>query len=64
MPRAVWLSCKKFTGRVVTFEDERNHVERIMNAPPVWSKFIGQPLANLIVWLRKFGWLQIVDLDK
>lgn len=51
-----WLSCPKFTVLVVT--DQRQIVE----TAPLTRKFVGQPLANLVQWAKRFGNTTIVPL--
>jgi hypothetical protein len=55
----LWISCPKATGRVVA-EDTGNC--KIVAAPPIWGKFIGQPLHRLIGWLWKFGEVEVKRL--
>ncbi len=52
-----WISCDKFTGQVCVDPETR----LIGFAPPVWKRFIGQPIDNLVAWLDKFG---VVDLEE
>ena len=44
-----WISAPRFTGQVDTVSEEPF---TILAAPPVWRKFVGQPMKNLIRWLR------------
>jgi len=32
---------------------ETNREEKITSAPPITKKFIGQPISNLIYWMKK-----------
>lgn len=61
---ALWVSNPKFTARVVIYEDKRYHCETIMNAAPVFKKFIGQPFVNLLVWMRKWGAVRVVKIGE
>lgn len=46
-----WVSCRQATGQVNTNEEGR-----LVFVPPIWGKFIGQPLTNLTQWLTvRFG---------
>lgn len=55
--KCYWLSSKKMTV-LVEVQDGR-----IIQAAPVVRKFIGQPVQNLIRWMRKQGGLRIEELD-
>ena len=54
---AYYLSSEMFTGRV-----ETNSRMLVTDAAPVWYKFIGQPLSNLVDWLDSRGGLVIEEL--
>jgi hypothetical protein len=55
MTRTFWVSCRKFTVRVVT--DEHGV---ITEAAPIVRRFIGQPLGNLTRWAaREIGGLRV-----
>lgn len=54
--KCYWLSSKKMTV-LVDVQDGR-----ITEAAPVVRKFIGQPLQNLIRWMRRQGGLRIEEL--
>ena len=45
-----YLSSKQMTVGV-----ETDKTGRIVNSAPIVKKFIGQPLANLEVWMKKQG---------
>lgn len=45
--RRLWISCPKATGEV------RTRTGRIIDAPPIWKAFLGQPLGNLTFWLKR-----------
>lgn len=45
--RVLWVSCKWATGMVKVGDDGI-----VTDTPPVWRKFIGQPLDNLLKWLK------------
>lgn len=50
-----WVSCTHATGQVNTEADKAGR-DIIVFVPPVWRKFMGQPLGNLMRWLdAKFG---------
>ena len=51
----VWVSSPKFTGQV----DVSDNNKSILTAPPVWRKFQGQRLENLVLWLMKFGKVEV-----
>lgn len=51
-----WLSNKKMTVKVVT----QNLI--IIDAAPIVRCFIGQPLQNLIRWMKKMGETEVVNL--
>lgn len=44
-----WVSCKWATGYVSV-----NDKMEILNTAPVWKRFIGQPINNLLRWLRVY----------
>ena len=44
----LWVSCPWATGMVTT--DDKTIITK---TPPVWRKFIGQSLRNLVRWLGK-----------
>ena len=50
-----YVSSKRGTG-MVTVENEV-----IVDTPPIWRKFIRQPLDNLLFWLKKY---KIVKLEQ
>ena len=54
----VWLSSKKMTVLV----DVQDGL--ITEAAPVTRKFIGQPLQNLIRWMRKQGGFRMEEYDE
>ncbi len=43
----LWVSCPKFTGEV------RMAHGIIYDLPPVWRAFQGQPVENLLAWLKR-----------
>ena len=43
-----YLTCRKFTIKVVTDEDDK-----IIEAAPIVRKFVGQPFANLVRWVGR-----------
>jgi hypothetical protein len=45
-----WVSHPQFTGQVNT-----DRARRIISTPPAWRKFQGQPLGQLLDWLRDLG---------
>jgi len=54
-PLKYWVSSKKFTGQVDSVDG------LIVDAPPVWRKFKGQPLNNLLAWLRRIDGALILE---
>jgi len=52
-----WLSTPKMT---VSVETDGQHI--IRGAAPIVHKFIGQPLDNLLDWLRKQGQLEMMEI--
>ena len=60
--RAYWVSAPYATGEV-----QVSAAGRIVEAPPVWRVFIGQPLANLKRWLESKGgpvWVERMEESK
>jgi len=51
-----WLSCKKMTFGVQTKDGI------IVYGAPIVKKFRGQPLDNLIRWMKKFDGFQITEM--
>lgn len=45
-----WLSCRQFT--IQTNTDARG---KIVWTAPITRRFLGQPLGNLVEWMRKIG---------
>jgi hypothetical protein len=43
----LWVSTKKFTGEILTSHGI------VYDAPPVWCSFQGQPVENLLQWLKR-----------
>lgn len=52
-----WVSTKRMTG-LVTVRDGR-----VVLAPPILRKFLGQPVNNLINWLMKQEGFKLEDMD-
>jgi hypothetical protein len=48
--KQIWISTPKTTGLVDVIE-----ADIIIATPPIWKRFIGQSLCNLINWLKKTG---------
>jgi len=48
--KAYWLSSNKMTVIV-----EVNHRGIIVKAAPIVRKFLGQPISNLIKWMKRQG---------
>jgi hypothetical protein len=44
-----YISCRVATGQVSVND------RTIISAPPIWYRFIGQDISNLIRWLDRFG---------
>ena len=56
--RLLWFSCRGFTVRLVV-----NEHNVIVDAAPIVSRFIGQPLWNLERWaLSRWGDIAIQEL--
>lgn len=55
--KKLWVSSPKFTGQVDVADGEV-----ITMTPPVWRKFVGQPLENLVAWLSQFGKVELEAL--
>ena len=53
----LWVSSLKFTEQVDVADGEV-----ILMTPPIWKKFVGQPLENLVGWLTKFGKVEVEAL--
>ena len=56
-----WVSCERFTIGVVT-RGKGSHAE-ICEAAPIARKFIGQPLRNLVQWMRILGGLKVAKIQ-
>src|ERR1017187_4499383 len=54
-----WLSTPRMTGMVIT--DKPGNIQF---TPPIWYRFKGQPLGNLVGWLEKQGGFQMVSLEE
>jgi hypothetical protein len=56
--RRLWFSCPSFTVRLVV-----NEHNVIVDAAPIVSRFIGQPLSNLERWaLSRWGDIAVQEL--
>lgn len=53
----LWVSSPKFTGQV-----DVDDGQVMLMTPPVWGKFRGQPLENLVKWLSKWGKVEVEAL--
>jgi hypothetical protein len=47
----IWISCKKFTCKVVVDRDGK-----IVDAAPIVAKFRGQSIVALRCWIHNKGW--------
>lgn len=45
-----WLSCRNFT-----IQTNVDHAGTIVFTAPIARRFLGQPLGNLVEWMRKIG---------
>ena len=45
-----WLSCNKFTVKIVTDDNYK-----IIDAAPIVKKFVGRHASNLRKWMEKLG---------
>jgi hypothetical protein len=54
-----WLSSEKMTVSIEVGEDSI-----VRDASPIARKFQGQPLANLVGWMRKQGGLRMEELPE
>lgn len=53
-----WLSSNRMTIAIRTVDD------RVVSAPPIARKFVGQPSKALVRWMRKQGGFRVVELKR
>jgi len=53
-----WVSCHKFTVKVCIRD------ERIIDAAPIVRRFKGQPLDNLLSWMKSVGGLTLTKIGE
>ena len=58
MVKAYRVSCELFT----VLADVGGPHDRILRTAPVARRFLGQPLANLVVWAGRFGPVEVDEL--